>query len=316
MGGGLSKADDQPPAGMMKRSSSAAFGRLRIDSPAASAVGGTPGSAAMSLRRRRQLREMDHDAEHKIQPPAVSSLAAAGAAATSAVATSSSTKNRSAASEQTPLIGGASASEQNRQLEDTTAAGTQDDLSKAAAAAAASPPVQVWIVPALCCAMAYALYNIFIKKGSAHIHPILGGVILQLVAAVLGCVLLTFVMWREGADILSGDDVVDDEWVVSSDVPLWEGARAILATCDFQGVQWAIMAGLSVGTAEIVSFFVSSLGVQAMQSIPVIIGGSVLFGTVLGALALGEELSLRGWCGVFLISIGISLVGMDSEGEA
>jgi drug/metabolite transporter (DMT)-like permease len=52
-----------------------------------------------------------------------------------------------------------------------------------------------------------------------------------------------------------------------------------------------------------------------MQSIPVIIGGSVLFGTVIGSLALHEELSVRGWCGVFMISLGISLVGLDSQGE-
>jgi transporter family protein len=83
---------------------------------------------------------------------------------------------------------------------------------------------------------------------------------------------------------------------------------------DMEGVHWAILAGLAVGTAEIVSFFVSSLGVQAMQSIPIIIGGSVLFGTVLGAVALHEELSYRGWMGVVLISVGISLVGLDSEG--
>ena len=30
---------------------------------------------------------------------------------------------------------------------------------------AASPSLKVWIVPALTCASAYALYNIFIKKG-------------------------------------------------------------------------------------------------------------------------------------------------------
>jgi drug/metabolite transporter (DMT)-like permease len=70
-----------------------------------------------------------------------------------------------------------------------------------------------------------------------------------------------------------------------------------------------------VGAAEIISFFVSSLGVQAMQSIPIIIGGSVMFGTVLGAVALHEELSHRGWLGVVMISVGISLVGLDSQGD-
>jgi drug/metabolite transporter (DMT)-like permease len=71
------------------------------------------------------------------------------------------------------------------------------------------------------------------------------------------------------------------------------------------------LAGVAVGVAKIVSFFVSSLGVQAMQSIPIIIGGSIMFGTILGAMVLHEELSYQGWSGVFLISLGISLVGMD-----
>jgi transporter family protein len=150
-----------------------------------------------------------------------------------------------------------------------------------------SPPLSVWIVPALCCAMAYALYNIFIKKGSNHINPVLGGVILQLVAALLGTCLLLVLILREGVD----------------EVVIYNA----------EGIQWAVLAGLSVGTAEIVSFFVSSIGVPAMQSIPIIIGGSVLFGTVVGAVALHEELSYRGWIGVAMISIGVSLVGIDDS---
>ena len=45
---------------------------------------------------------------------------------------------------------------------------------------AKAPPLLVWIWPALLCALAYALYNIFIKKGSASIHPILGGLYFKL----------------------------------------------------------------------------------------------------------------------------------------
>ena len=57
------------------------------------------------------------------------------------------------------------------------------------------------------------------------------------------------------------------------------------------------------------------MGVPAMQSIPVIIGGSVMFGCVIGWIFLGEVLSLRGWFGVLMIAVGIVLVGMESEGE-
>ena len=42
------------------------------------------------------------------------------------------------------------------------------------------PKLIVWIIPALVCAAAYAFYNVLIKKGSALVHPILGGVILSI----------------------------------------------------------------------------------------------------------------------------------------
>jgi len=77
------------------------------------------------------------------------------------------------------------------------------------------------------------------------------------------------------------------------------------------GLVWSVAAGIFVGLAEILSFLVNGKGVPATQSIPVIVGGSVFFGTVLGRLFLGEELSIRGWLGVSLITFGIGLVSME-----
>ena len=141
-----------------------------------------------------------------------------------------------------------------------------------------------WIVPALLCAMSYSLYNIFIKKGSASIHPILGGVILQFVAAIIGLVLLLILTYGP-----SHEDMFYDN----------------------SGIYYSVLAGISVGAAEIISFTVSGMGVPATQSIPIIIGGSVFFGTVLGKIFLGEMLSLTGWLGVLLIAVGIILVATD-----
>jgi transporter family protein len=247
----------------MRRNTSAAFGRLRIDSPRA-----TPGSGRMSMRQRKSLRMQDHH----------------GGVTTGGLSSSGSMQRLPVAETspllvQPPVVGSTTS---GRILE-----GKAESLESFEMVG--SPPLAVWIVPALCCAMAYALYNIFIKKGSYHINPVLGGVILQLVAALLGTCLLSALILREGAD----------------EVLIYNA----------EGIQWAVLAGISVGLAEIISFFVSSLGVQAMQSIPIIIGGSVMFGTVLGAVALHEELSSRGWIGVLLISIGISLVGMDETGD-
>jgi transporter family protein len=127
------------------------------------------------------------------------------------------------------------------------------------------PALMAWIFPALACAAAYAFYNIFIKKGSFTIHPILGGVVLQFVAALLGTCLLGAIMIKDK------DTKADLEY-------------------DKAGLFWSCAAGLAVGTAEMLSFCVSGMGVPATQSIPIIIGGSVLFGAVLGILTLGEKL--------------------------
>ena len=150
-------------------------------------------------------------------------------------------------------------------------------------AAAASPALSVWAGPAFACALSYALYNLFIKKASASMDPILGGVLLQMVAAALGAALLAVQRARATAPL--------------------EISKL--------GVRWAIAAGAAVGAAEILSFIISGLGVPASKSIPAIIGGSVVMGTLLGALWLGERLTTRGWGGIVLIALGIALVGMD-----
>jgi len=40
-----------------------------------------------------------------------------------------------------------------------------------------------------------------------------------------------------------------------------------------------------------------------------------MFGTLIGRIFLAETLSLSGWLGVILIAIGVTLVGMESEGD-
>lgn len=162
----------------------------------------------------------------------------------------------------------------------------------AAVLAATSPPLSVWLSPALACALAYALYNLFIKRASDSIDPILGGVLLQIVAATLGALLLA-----TKQIIAAGSGTSTLQW-----------SRV--------GVSWAIAAGAAVGMAEILSFVISSLGVPASKSIPTIIGGSVLLGTLLGVAWLGERLTLKGWSGIVMIAIGIALVGMDPGGGA
>ena len=162
--------------------------------------------------------------------------------------------------------------------------GSQGEGDSAARTDGGGPPVY-WIAIALVCASAYAFYNIFIKKGSASINPILGGVVLQFVAALFGSMLLGVIL-------------------------ILDGGTAGLAY-DHAGLFWSIMAGIAVGAAELLSFTVSGLGVQATQSIPIIIGGSVLFGAILGLLLLGETMMVPGWMGIALLTTGIGIVATD-----
>ena len=146
------------------------------------------------------------------------------------------------------------------------------------------PQFQQWIIPALLCAFAYALYNTFIKKGSDSIHPVLGGVVLQVVAAIFGSLLLLTIVITQG----------------TSDINF-----------DSDGIKWSVFAGIAVGLAELLSFFVMGTGVPAVQAVPIIIGGSVLFGTILGLLWLDESLSIQGWAGVLMLILGIGFVATD-----
>lgn len=154
------------------------------------------------------------------------------------------------------------------------------------AAASIAPPS--WLFPAVSCATAYALYNLFIKKSaSQNMDPILGGVILQFVAALMGSLLYA------GKHILASS------------------GKSATTTISRAGVTWSVAAGVAVGAAELLSFIVSGKGVPATQSIPIIIGGSIVVGTIVGAAWLQERLAPRGWFGVALIAAGIVLVGMD-----
>jgi transporter family protein len=122
--------------------------------------------------------------------------------------------------------------------------------------------------------------------------PLLGGVILQLVAAFMGAALYIFKNFRTMAGATAD--------TVSAPISLM-----------MNGILWSVAAGLSVGMAEILSFVISGMNVKASQSIPTIIGGSVVIGTVLGSVWLREKLTLRGWFGVLLITIGIAIIGID-----
>lgn len=136
-----------------------------------------------------------------------------------------------------------------------------------------------WIYLALITACFYALYNIFIKMASAHIHEVTGAVILQIVAFILGVAWLIYLKINH-----------------------------VHAEVTSRGIWLAVLAGIFVGLAEIFSFIVFSKGVPASAGVPVIIGGSVLMAAVIGFLWLKESLTLTNVIGLILIIGGIWLL--------
>jgi transporter family protein len=139
--------------------------------------------------------------------------------------------------------------------------------------------IMQWIAWALLTAAFFGAYNFFIKVSSGHIHEVAGAVILQVVAALLGVVLLTYLTWKG--------------------IPLEVSAK---------GIGFAVLAGLSVGLAEITSFYLFSLNVQVSTALPVVLGGSVIIGAALGLIFLRESLAPIHFLAVALIVAGVVIL--------
>jgi transporter family protein len=136
-----------------------------------------------------------------------------------------------------------------------------------------------WLLLALLTALCLALYNFFIKLAAGHISAAAGAVILQLVAAALGGV-----------------------WL------LWLRLKGQPLDLSSKGVGLAMLAGIGVGLAEILTFVVFGRGVPSSVGTPVIVGGSVLLTAVLGLVVLREALTLTQAAGLLSIVVGIALL--------
>lgn len=141
-----------------------------------------------------------------------------------------------------------------------------------------------WILLALLTAFCFGMYNFFIKVASGSIHQILGAVILQIVAAVVGAGLLLYLK-------LIGQTF----------------------TMTDKGIAYSILAGIAVGLAEILSFVVFSKNIPASIGTPIIIGGSVLVTALLGWFFLKETLSAIQVLAIVLIVSGVGLLTVGAK---
>ena len=141
-----------------------------------------------------------------------------------------------------------------------------------------------WLPLALACAVAFGAYNFFIKVGSGKIDQVLGAVVLQVVAALLGGAYLLYLK-------VAGRDL------------------SVTAA----GLGYAALAGLAVGLAEILTFVVFSRGAPASIATPIIMGGSIVIVAALGTLVLRERVALPDALGILLVVAGIALLSRHAR---
>ncbi|MBE9030375.1 EamA family transporter [filamentous cyanobacterium LEGE 11480] len=141
-----------------------------------------------------------------------------------------------------------------------------------------------WIPLALIIAFGYGSYNFLIKASADHIHQILGAVILQFVALLFGCCALGWLK-SQGASI----------------------------TGNVEGIRYAMLAGVAVGTAEVLSFYFYAKGISASFGIPMIVGGTIVVGALLGIFILREQLTFIQWIGLGCIIFGITLLSTSPK---
>lgn len=142
-----------------------------------------------------------------------------------------------------------------------------------------------WLPLALATAVAFGLYNIFIKMSSGRIDQILGALILQLIAAACGGLFLLYLRLAGRASF----DVTP------------------------AGFGFAVLAGVAVGVAEILTFIVFSRGAPASLGSPIIMGGSVLVAALIGIAFLREAIGLVQVAGILSVVAGIALISAGAR---
>ena len=80
------------------------------------------------------------------------------------------------------------------------------------------------------------------------------------------------------------------------------------------GVSYAVLAGVSIGCAEIMAFYVFSRGVPAALGVPVIVGGTVTAATIYGLVFLREALTAYQCFGLVLVVSGIVFLTSNASG--
>lgn len=133
---------------------------------------------------------------------------------------------------------------------------------------------------AIIAACGFAFYNTLLKLASGEMHEVVSAFILQVASAIVGGTILFYIYYSQPSSL----------------------------TFTPKGAQYAILGGAVVALAEIIAIYAFSKGMSASIGIPVIVGGTIIFGAIIGIFVLQESLSLQHVAGIILVLIGIGLL--------
>ena len=138
-----------------------------------------------------------------------------------------------------------------------------------------------WLVFALMAIAGFALYNFFVKQSSDKITAPVGVAIIGGAMVAVALVAILFMHF-------SGQEI----------------------TITSQGIKFALLAGLFTALAEMAYFLMFMRGTNLTIGLPLVVGGTVAGGAILGFVFLSEALPLVKLIGVLTTLAGIILLSV------
>lgn len=135
------------------------------------------------------------------------------------------------------------------------------------------------IILAMLAGTLFACYQLAVKLSATHIQEMLGAVILQAVAVVVG-VLLFFTFRHSETGIVYTEE----------------------------GIKFAVIAGIFVSLAEIAAFYALAQDISPSVGITLIVGINILVGLGLDYFWFKSALSVSQLLGIALVLIGVILI--------
>ena len=140
--------------------------------------------------------------------------------------------------------------------------------------------------------LCYAGYNLLVKlagEQAGGVSPILATVALQVAALSVSCIYLAWLL-RQGQALVLPD----------------------------RAFQFAILAGVCIGLAEIMYFylfrgFAGEQALPASLAIPIVVGGTIVISVLAAVLAFGERPNSMQWLGIALAGCGLLVLALGSR---